>query len=230
MITLVSREMIMRFAVALLAAMLVGAPVNAATVIIHSGDNPWAYIWKDYSDGTEHAYFEADYNGFIDGPYTVRFDVQGGQLKAPAAALESFYDIYYKVANRIDAQFVSHVDSCGVAGCKGTGFGNAPDFITDFTFGNTFMQYSFNAPKSYYKCNSANKPGVCGELWSFQDWFYPELIGNGPKSFSVTYSGKLRPYIPWSPPVPEPASWMMMIAGFGAVGASMRRRRHWAVS
>ena len=29
---------------------------------------------------------------------------------------------------------------------------------------------------------------------------------------------------------PEPASWMMMIAGFGAVGASMRRRRHWAVS
>jgi len=29
--------------------------------------------------------------------------------------------------------------------------------------------------------------------------------------------------------VPEPASWAMMIAGFGAVGASMRRRRrHWA--
>jgi len=30
--------------------------------------------------------------------------------------------------------------------------------------------------------------------------------------------------------VPEPASWAMMIAGFGAVGATMRRRRHWAVS
>ena len=31
--------------------------------------------------------------------------------------------------------------------------------------------------------------------------------------------------------IPEPASWAMMIAGFGAVGASMRRRRrHWAAS
>jgi len=28
-----------------------------------------------------------------------------------------------------------------------------------------------------------------------------------------------------TPSVPEPASWMMMIAGFGAVGAAMRRRK-----
>jgi len=28
------------------------------------------------------------------------------------------------------------------------------------------------------------------------------------------------------PAVPEPASWAMMIAGFGLVGAAMRRRRH----
>jgi hypothetical protein len=29
--------------------------------------------------------------------------------------------------------------------------------------------------------------------------------------------------------VPEPASWAMLIAGFGLVGAALRRRRYWAV-
>jgi hypothetical protein len=31
-------------------------------------------------------------------------------------------------------------------------------------------------------------------------------------------------------PVPEPATWAMMIGGFGAIGATMRRRRRTAVS
>lgn len=36
----------------------------------------------------------------------------------------------------------------------------------------------------------------------------------------------VRPSLPPPPPsVPEPASWAMMLAGFGAIGATMRRRR-----
>ncbi|ARS27076.1 PEP-CTERM domain protein [Sphingomonas sp. KC8] len=37
-------------------------------------------------------------------------------------------------------------------------------------------------------------------------------------------------YYTSKPPVavPEPATWAMMIAGFGLVGAAMRRRRNWA--
>lgn len=30
-------------------------------------------------------------------------------------------------------------------------------------------------------------------------------------------------------PIPEPATWLLLIAGFGAVGSAMRRRRHVAV-
>lgn len=30
---------------------------------------------------------------------------------------------------------------------------------------------------------------------------------------------------PQTPPIPEPATWAMMIAGFGAIGATLRRRR-----
>ncbi|WP_310496628.1 PEPxxWA-CTERM sorting domain-containing protein [Sandarakinorhabdus sp.] len=42
-------------------------------------------------------------------------------------------------------------------------------------------------------------------------------------SVRVTYVS--REWIPGDAPVPEPASWAMMIAGFGLIGASMRRRR-----
>ena len=31
------------------------------------------------------------------------------------------------------------------------------------------------------------------------------------------------------PGVPEPGTWLMMLAGFGAVGTALRRRRQWAV-
>jgi hypothetical protein len=34
-----------------------------------------------------------------------------------------------------------------------------------------------------------------------------------------------REWIPGDPPVPEPATWMMMITGFGLIGAMMRRQR-----
>jgi hypothetical protein len=39
-------------------------------------------------------------------------------------------------------------------------------------------------------------------------------------SFKITYT-----YDPVSSPVPEPASWAMMITGFGMAGAAIRRRR-----
>lgn len=39
-------------------------------------------------------------------------------------------------------------------------------------------------------------------------------------SFRITYT-----YDPVAAPVPEPASWALMIAGFGLAGAALRRRR-----
>jgi hypothetical protein len=43
-------------------------------------------------------------------------------------------------------------------------------------------------------------------------------------SFNVTSSAE------WSPAVPEPASWAMMIAGFGLIGTSLRHRRRLAIA
>ena len=44
---------------------------------------------------------------------------------------------------------------------------------------------------------------------------------------SVFGGGEIRGFLV---PVPEPASWMMMLAGFGAAGVAMRRRRRLTVA
>jgi len=64
------------------------------------------------------------------------------------------------------------------------------------------------------------------------DISYPGSTNSG--AFGINNLGQIVGFwgdnpIPSNDGVPEPASWAMMIAGFGAVGASMRRRRrHWA--
>lgn len=47
---------------------------------------------------------------------------------------------------------------------------------------------------------------------------------------SVAGSFSVTSYAEWSPAVPEPASWAMMIAGFGLIGASLRHRRRLAIA
>lgn len=50
------------------------------------------------------------------------------------------------------------------------------------------------------------------------------VINNGPAQGSLALnSGSTA--VPLAIPVPEPASWALMIVGFGGVGALMRRRR-----
>jgi uncharacterized protein YjiK len=47
--------------------------------------------------------------------------------------------------------------------------------------------------------------------------------GDGPNQSFLVKLG-------YTPAVPEPATWMMMIAGFGVIGSAMRRRRHAAAA
>lgn len=53
---------------------------------------------------------------------------------------------------------------------------------------------------------------------------FNSMVQNGEMHLD-TYSGTFRP----TAAVPEPATWMMMLAGFGALGATLRRRRKVAV-
>nr|WP_310522880.1 PEPxxWA-CTERM sorting domain-containing protein [Polymorphobacter sp.] len=52
--------------------------------------------------------------------------------------------------------------------------------------------------------------------------FSDQLAMQGVNRRIISFPGPLPP----PPGVPEPASWALMIAGFGAVGGLLRRRRH----
>ena len=56
--------------------------------------------------------------------------------------------------------------------------------------------------------------------------FYKIDFGSTPTKLSVNLQGISNAYIFSSAPgVPEPATWAMMLLGFGGIGMAMRRRR-----
>ena len=63
-------------------------------------------------------------------------------------------------------------------------------------------------------------------------WRLPAPITLGAAQYTLTIdgnnsgAGSLGGSITIRPAVPEPATWAMMLIGFGAVGFAMRRRRH----
>jgi len=84
-----------------------------------------------------------------------------------------------------------------------------------------FLGFSFretdptNCPQ--YACNSLKTIGSTGD----PDYYTLPML-------TITYDVPVPP--PPSSPAPEPASWAMMVGGFGIIGAAMRARRKNAIS
>jgi hypothetical protein len=79
--------------------------------------------------------------------------------------------------------------------------------------------------------------GAYGGYWTDADYSkLALLVGPGSYSFSITGDGVgglpagLAVRLDSAGTVPEPASWALMVGGFGAVGGAMRSRRRTAVS
>ncbi|WP_375403618.1 nidogen-like domain-containing protein [uncultured Sphingomonas sp.] len=83
-----------------------------------------------------------------------------------------------------------------------------------------FNAGSGNAPGTFFELPGSRAPG------SFLDGGSDSLVsgtnnGNPGQYLFAVRNGRIDPI----PAVPEPASWAMMIVGFGAVGGAMRLRR-----
>jgi hypothetical protein len=96
-----------------------------------------------------------------------------------------------------------------------SGVGPTQIYIRPQSDGFTFTMFADNG------CSSTLKPGHCHEYQRVVQFFvYGKTLSGDPISISME---KLA--TPSRSAVPEPATWAMMIAGFGLVGSTLRRRR-----
>jgi hypothetical protein len=101
--------------------------------------------------------------------------------------------------------------SCAGAPDPGTGLPTPLNFMRDIVFTPTEFSYTVTRPQNYDNCNG--QIGViCAEGWDFSDGLFFGTKGAG--TYTLSYTA-----------VPEPASWAMMLSGFGLVGSIMRRKK-----
>ena len=102
------------------------------------------------------------------------------------------------------------------------------NYYTDFiyhsgtTAGSQFLTVTFAAPTTLSSLTVFGRTDCCNE----RDRYNYEIFGaNGILLASGALSGVGGPGTVMFDAVPEPESWIMLIAGMGLVGATMRRRR-----
>lgn len=193
-------------------ANLVGAPS-------YYGDNPWAFpeiLTVAEGDTVDLTY--SFLNGArirLDGPDVVRTSIgqdattyAGGTLATVGTlATIDVTSVVTLVDSGLTPFNLSRTSCCTMIGSGLL----ASDFI-----GGTGAGVTFSAIRSVITVGSHTKlnPGIGGPVTSRQYQKASLYIDNG---FTVL------PGV--SSPVPDPATWLMMVAGFGIVGATTRRRR-----
>jgi hypothetical protein len=224
MITLVNREMAMRFGV-LLAGLLMAAPANAVTFtgVLNPTDGfatfnfPWE--WGEAFN------FDA-------GKTQVSFSLSGGVIYE--AHVETWGQFWYDIIPSDPRQAPWGSDGSWTEGC----FYNSPvgdgcyysdqnfpaekypsDHVSDFKVGQKSLSYTVTAPPSYDNCDQPIFDEPCRFLWTFRpEYAEVKVASHNPVSWSLSFKNVAGA-------VPEPSSWAMMIAGMGLIGASLRKRR-----
>ena len=224
----------MRFAL-FCATALCSAPLSAATVITGTitPDGGLGFINNGGENGPV-------YPSIPDGGrIKVSLEISNGVI----AAAESAATIYFSYDD-YDAVYTGVNNGNGYGWAENCFFnGSGPDgcfdgsgdpsvyrpskYVTGLTVGQTTASYSLYRPKSFDFCDGVT-PGICSNYWDVLNDYGFTVYSQRPFSYKITYSDTI------GSAVPEPASWAMMIVGFGMIGSTLRqgnfKRRHSANS
>lgn len=102
------------------------------------------------------------------------------------------------------------------------------EFLFEFASGDTLFgtysgQVTFNAPGLFDVSQTHVVTGGTGVFAGASGSFFSSgqiVFAGGPPQVTQSFSGVLD-----APGIPEPASWALMIGGFGLAGTALRRRR-----
>lgn len=159
------------------------------------------------------------------------FDCSGfvsGQAFADSAAsktiLQGLLDDLFGVGAK-DAATISYTKLSGLNGAPSVDFTASP-FNTSLN-GMTLLGFHFGAGKG----SPGDGSGLKGQAATSSVLYYFDA-GTDLNTVFLKYkaSSDVVLFSTNPPAIPEPATWAMMIAGFGAVGYAMRRRRKVTVS
>ena len=93
---------------------------------------------------------------------------------------------------------------------------------------NEFLTIAFPGPTTAQKISIWARTDCCRarNLYSYEFFLGQQLVAVGHINAITGYGeDAIVPRIPPGPSVPEPATWAMLVAGFGVLGTAMRRRR-----
>lgn len=112
-----------------------------------------------------------------------------------------------------------NIDALGQAGIQyNNGQFNGFVFVTDFLFNGSWYQFRANGPSITVKLldNVSNQYDPHG---------YPVGTTSYINARFTTGNANLSPVVDVPGAVPEPATWALMLLGFGGIGFAMRRKR-----
>ena len=196
---------------ALLAA--VSGPGNAATV----------FMGTAVPDSSGTAWISYQFAGVPGDIQRIAIDTFSGLIAEANVAVSEYFDTD---DIRQDADGSIHNDgnnftsdvSCtltgGIQSCTGSGVSFATELAA---LGSTTAIFQTELPANQARCPEG-KVG-CFAIYNRASWneINVAIQASSPVSYRLSYDK-------FSAAVPEPASWAMMIAGFGLVGSLMRKR------